>query len=655
MVHDRIIQLIALVVLVIGVGASGALLPRIVDDSDRYALRYTDVTVESAPPIVELGRAIGALRGLIVDYLWIKVHIQKEKGLFYEVMADADMITKLQPRFAAVWAFHGHNMAYNISVATHTQEERWDWVNAGIRLVRNEGIRYNPNDLLLHKELAFWFAHKIDGYADDAHLYYKAQFAREWHLLLGRPPDDYEARIAWIKEIADAPETLAAADQQTPGVRALVDELRANYPPAEEREFRLDSQFLNEYAMWQAVTQQSAVAELVGAARRFRESSQYFATLDRLASDPELEQQWTTLIAHLRKRALIDEYNMDPQLMYEYTRDLGPLDWRHAQAHAVYWARRGSQFGEARVADDEIYRMINNDRIQLQGLQGLARTGRIIFDPFSSDVPARLPDPRWIEPIYDMFEELTIKYYYARGAGSDTFVAFLQNFMGSAIREAYRAGETARAQEMLDRLDRLFGSGAIISHQQYKMPLDVWVWKETKDNYDQQPHLAPSEVAAGLRHGFIVGIGYNQPEVLRDAIQFADKVTEYFKGNRYFDFENKFGRGRMKELIAELERTAEAVLFSVMVDRSIPLEDRITIWNQVDQYIPSLRARVYDQLKPALAAELQSSVWSRKYGIDDVLSVPPDLEIVRVRMAEERRQREQELEEMGERDTIERQ
>ena len=62
------------------------------------------------------------MRGLIVDYLWIKVNLMKQQGLYYEIMADADLITKLQPRFAPVWTFHGHNMAYNISVATNTPE-----------------------------------------------------------------------------------------------------------------------------------------------------------------------------------------------------------------------------------------------------------------------------------------------------------------------------------------------------------------------------------------------------------------------------------------------------------------------------------------------------------------------------------------------------
>ncbi|MHC4127336.1 MAG: hypothetical protein ACYSUR_03135, partial [Planctomycetota bacterium] len=116
MTKDRVIQGVALAGAVGGTVACGSILPGLTEMSQRHMLRYTDVAIEGAPPIVALGTAIGALRGIIVDYLWIKIHLMKQEGLYYEVMADADLITKLQPRFSAVWAFHGHNMAYNISV-----------------------------------------------------------------------------------------------------------------------------------------------------------------------------------------------------------------------------------------------------------------------------------------------------------------------------------------------------------------------------------------------------------------------------------------------------------------------------------------------------------------------------------------------------------
>lgn len=114
---------------------------------------------------------MGAFRGIFVNWLWFRANEMKEKGQYYEAMELARAITTLQPRFPQVWVFHVWNMAYNISVATNTPEERWQWVNAGVRLLRKDGIRANPNDMLLHKELAWIFLHKIVGITDDANQY----------------------------------------------------------------------------------------------------------------------------------------------------------------------------------------------------------------------------------------------------------------------------------------------------------------------------------------------------------------------------------------------------------------------------------------------------------------------------------------------------
>ncbi|MBT8485981.1 MAG: hypothetical protein KJO43_10405, partial [Phycisphaerae bacterium] len=574
--NARLIQLVAAVVMVVCGTVCGRLLPPILEQTEKSGLRYTDVSVEGAPPFVALGTAIGALRGLIVDYLWIKVHIMKERGLFYEVMADAELITKLQPRFAAVWAFHGHNMAYNISVASPTEEDRWNWVNAGIRLVRNEGLRHNPNDLVLHKELAFWFAHKIEGYSDDAHLFYKRQFCREWHFVLGEPPLEQDEREAWIKAIADAPSSLEQAERRTPGVRALIERLDNSLTPfGESQRYAPTRDFLSVYGLWTAVRRQSAAAKVLGVERTMRAESPFFTAFDEIASDPEVQDAWATLMNFTRKRVLMDEYNMSPQLMYEYTRDLGPIDWRHGQAHALYWSRRGSQYGEPRVMnDDDIYKVINNDRLQVQAMQDLARYGRITFDPFSTELPSRFAEPRWIETIDQMFLELYDKHYDTRGAGGETFIAFLENFMSSAIREAFRSGEHQRAQALLDRLDEKFGRGMTPPNPKYSVPLDVFVMDQVKGEYTFQPHLAPSEAVASLRYAFREGIGRDRPEVYKEAVEFVDQVIAYFKGNEYNNYVTRFGSARMADLLADLETTRQRTFIQVMTDPTLGMGEK---------------------------------------------------------------------------------
>jgi hypothetical protein len=82
-------------------------------------------------------------------------------------------------------------MSYNISVKFSTVEDRWRWVQRGISLIRDEGLRYNPDEALLYRELAWHFQHKLGKDLDAAHFYYKAQWAKEMTAVLGAQPGGY--------------------------------------------------------------------------------------------------------------------------------------------------------------------------------------------------------------------------------------------------------------------------------------------------------------------------------------------------------------------------------------------------------------------------------------------------------------------------------
>jgi hypothetical protein len=180
MPSDNTVQLAAAGILVASLGASVYLTQDVAGSVGRNGLVYTDSAEEGTPKEVALGIAMGAFRGLFVNMLWLRAQKAKDQGNYYEAMDLAKAITKLQPRFPRVWAFHAWNMSYNISVTTNTPTERWQWVNNGIRLIREQGIPANPNDLLIHRELAWIFLHKIQGFMDDAHPFYKRTLADEW-------------------------------------------------------------------------------------------------------------------------------------------------------------------------------------------------------------------------------------------------------------------------------------------------------------------------------------------------------------------------------------------------------------------------------------------------------------------------------------------
>ena len=86
--------------------------------------------------------------------------------------------------FRSVWAYQGWNMAFNISVkfkenAPGIYTDRWRWVRDGMELLRDNGLRYNPDDILIYRELAWLFQFKMGDVLDDANRYYKQQWAEE--------------------------------------------------------------------------------------------------------------------------------------------------------------------------------------------------------------------------------------------------------------------------------------------------------------------------------------------------------------------------------------------------------------------------------------------------------------------------------------------
>lgn len=179
--------------------------------------------LENAPPLVVFTTvALGGFRGLIADALWIRATEMQDAGKYFETVQLTDWITKLEPDLADVWAFHAWNMAYNISILFPNPEDRWRWVRNGIRLLRDEGMRYNAGDPLIYRELALMYQQKVGGRWDDAGSYYRLKLAEEMAGVLGGGRPDYDGLFRAGSEAARelrerhnlSPETMREVDEK---------------------------------------------------------------------------------------------------------------------------------------------------------------------------------------------------------------------------------------------------------------------------------------------------------------------------------------------------------------------------------------------------------------------------------------------------------
>ncbi len=120
--------------------------------------------------------ALGGLRTLAAEAIWFRADRLQEEGRYVELAQLASTLTFLEPHTPEVWAYAAWNMAYNISIMMPTPEDRWRWVEASLKLLRDEGLTLNPHEAELYRELAWFFQVKIGLDIDAASALYRTKW-----------------------------------------------------------------------------------------------------------------------------------------------------------------------------------------------------------------------------------------------------------------------------------------------------------------------------------------------------------------------------------------------------------------------------------------------------------------------------------------------
>ena len=625
--RDTITQLFALLVLILSLSGAGYLVSTIDSFASSAQLRFTDQAAKGAPLAVTVAQSVGVLRGIVVNYLWIRTEKLKDQGKFFEAYSVAKWITQLQPRFAKVWQFQAWNMAYNISVATHTKEERWKWVQDGIRLIREHGIVYNPNDMMLYKELSWYFLHKIGGFTDDAHIYYKQQLADRWQGILGKPPYDEDARKQVIREIVDAPAYLEDIVSDHPETKQLIKDLK-------KANFRLDENLLRTIE-WTRAINTSAMAKIAHLKESISQITDFstlsekqrnilepVAKLRPIRENPEYKTVWPILIAHLRGKIIREEYNMDASYMLQYMDQFGPLDWRCASAHALYWAALGVEKGLTRE-NQYAFDRLNTDRLLFHSEQQLKFNGRIIYDFLTKQVSWG-PDLRFI-PYYENTFKIVlareVKDAFGRGP-KQNYIDGYRNFLIDTVREYYMWGEydKAAAQYKKLRTDPMFFQAN--KPDRFTYDIKEFILRESVDRYES-PQVAREDIFGLLVTAFRFGLARGNTKSFTEHLNTAKQIYDYFMENiavtTIITKENRLGFPKWGDMVKL------AFQYAMTTDQATTIEERMTLWANQSDLVTRLKLETYDQIKPSLEATFMQA-GPLPLSFDQAFPAPPGIE-----------------------------
>lgn len=572
--RETLIQVIAGVCMVVFLAASAVLGTQIAASTGRHRLVYADSAESGDPPAVALGIAMGAFRGLFVNYLWIRANDLKEAGKYYEAVDLAKNITRLQPRFPKVWQFHAWNLAYNISVVTQTPQERWNWVMSGIRLLRNEGIPNCPNDLGIHRELAWIHQHKIQGNMDDAHLYYKKQFALEWSYVLGAPPQPRLDQIGigvmkqeyidrWLRPIADAPSSLEEFYAKYPDAPILVQKIK------DRAGLDLNFVFLREFEL---VDQVLAGAQATGVFPNALQQN----PLAQIMADPGVKAETgKALISFVRRKVLTEDYHMEPDRMIRYTERYGPLDWRHPSAHAVYWSARGVEETLIRVNEDnkKDFDILNTDRITIQAIQELFRSGQLTFSVLNPEFYLGLPNVEFIDQYRNAMRDMVerSKYEQDRQRPWRFYWAGYENFMRDAIRYVYRRGDIDYAKKLQKALytDPEINVANPDLYRDLAQPIDDFVKSEIlNDNRQDSPVVALQEVSGSLYNAYLGGLLIGNQTIFESSMEYARIFHAQYQETKAFKTWISGPQGRMG--FPDFDRWAAEIFAQLISGTGIP-------------------------------------------------------------------------------------
>ena len=148
--------------------------------------------------------ALGGLRSVAAEIIWFRAERLQHDGRFGELVQLAKLLTFLEPHEGEVWSYAAWNLAYNISIRMPSENDRWPWVHEAIRLLRDDGLGWNPGDPGLCRELAHLFELKVGANFDSAGPLYRA----EWRKIV----EDVKSRGAW-RELGMDPEKMAAVEK----------------------------------------------------------------------------------------------------------------------------------------------------------------------------------------------------------------------------------------------------------------------------------------------------------------------------------------------------------------------------------------------------------------------------------------------------------
>ncbi len=396
----------------------------------RMGALASPLSMEAPPGVRFVSVALGGFRGLMADVLWVRASSLQDAGKFFEVAQLSDWITRLEPRYPEVWAYHAWNMAYNITAVVSDPADRWHWIKNGIRLLRDEGIPSNPASPKLYWELGWMFYDKVGGRWDESVSYYRIAWAGEITQLLGGGLADYPV----LENNPKASQALAAVGLKLDIMKAVdaaygpldwrLPETHALYWGYRGRNLAAKDAAWCDRLVWMALTETVKGGALLyqPAQRRYQRGPRVDVAIKALLLCEEAKRRGDPLVelamyAFLREAALT---------LYVFQRP--------GEAEVAFQLLKREKTPDAEGAGSLVEYVRNEAAARLRGLDSAGQERLVVEQLVRSDIWRRLDAPEFAAG-YDRLARLYWRAFAKAEPAGTAWQALLQQAGERSVRE----------------------------------------------------------------------------------------------------------------------------------------------------------------------------------------------------------------------------
>jgi hypothetical protein len=280
----------------------------------------------------------------------------------------------------------------------------------------------------------------------------------------------------------------------------------------------------------------------------------------------------------------------------------GPLDWRHPDAHGIYWSERGVAVARSLERREDVNELMLV-RGRLLMLLNLMRSGRVEFDEVTNRVDL-LPDPRFARRFETAIQEAFALVASEQGIAAAEFgtaeeadlFATYERFLDLATVLAYLYGDESEAGRYFTVLKDL----------------------ATRRGYGDEPALSDTvENFVAIRFAGLVNVNPSDLRQMLDAMIQRALLEGLAKGDlvvfsRFLRiarsaYDRRYGAAQRGEAfvldearLLEFPKLVDNSFENVMKQASLSILTRARIWALAPE---TLRRATYDSLSETLKAQ----------------------------------------------------